>query len=114
MFSTFDCSLAALRQKEDPWNSIISGAMTGGCLAIRGGVKTAATSAVFGGVILAIMEGIGIMLTRSYAAVEQKPAQQASSVEPPVVVPPPAAAPSPSDDGNSGGSSGWTRQYASQ
>jgi import inner membrane translocase subunit TIM17 len=36
MFSAFDCSLAAIRRKEDPWNSIISGAMTGGCLAIRG------------------------------------------------------------------------------
>lgn len=36
MFSAFDCSFVALRQKEDPWNSIMSGALTGGCLAIRG------------------------------------------------------------------------------
>lgn len=36
MFGAFDCTLAAIRQKEDPWNSILSGAMTGGCLAIRG------------------------------------------------------------------------------
>lgn len=36
MFSTFDCMFAAVRQREDPWNSIASGALTGGCLAIRG------------------------------------------------------------------------------
>ena len=36
MFSVLDCSLAAVRQKEDPWNSILSGAVTGGCLAMRG------------------------------------------------------------------------------
>ncbi len=36
MFSTFDCSFAAIRQREDPWNSIMSGALTGGCLALRG------------------------------------------------------------------------------
>ena len=36
LFSTFDCSLTAIRRKEDPWNSIISGAATGGVLALRG------------------------------------------------------------------------------
>ncbi len=36
LFSTFDCSLAAIRRKEDPWNAIGSGAITGGLLAIRG------------------------------------------------------------------------------
>lgn len=37
MFSTIDCSLVYLRQKEDPWNSIMSGALTGGILAARNG-----------------------------------------------------------------------------
>jgi hypothetical protein len=36
MFSVFDCSLIALRQKEDPINAITAGALTGGLLAIRG------------------------------------------------------------------------------
>ena len=36
LFSTFDCSFAAIRRKEDPWNSIMSGAATGGALALRG------------------------------------------------------------------------------
>eukprot|EP00124_Ichthyophonus_hoferi_P000879 Ihof_evm3s38 gene=Ihof_evmTU3s38 len=34
-FSVFDCTLAAIRQKEDPWNAIFSGALTGGVLAAR-------------------------------------------------------------------------------
>lgn len=35
LFSTIDCSLVYVRKKEDPWNSIISGAATGGILAAR-------------------------------------------------------------------------------
>lgn len=35
MFSTFDCVVKGWRQKEDAWNAIISGFMTGGCLALR-------------------------------------------------------------------------------
>ena len=36
LFSTFDCCLMGLRGKEDPWNSIGSGAITGAVLAARG------------------------------------------------------------------------------
>lgn len=36
MFSTFDCAVKGYRQKEDPWNAIMSGFLTGGCLAARG------------------------------------------------------------------------------
>ncbi|CAH2241345.1 jg15545 [Pararge aegeria aegeria] len=64
MFSTIDCSLVYLRQKEDPWNSIMSGALTGGILAARNGVPAMAGSALVGGILLALIEGIGIMLTR--------------------------------------------------
>jgi len=39
MFSTIDCTLVHLRKKEDPWNSIISGAATSGILAARNGKK---------------------------------------------------------------------------
>ncbi|KAF7720624.1 hypothetical protein EC973_006874 [Apophysomyces ossiformis] len=72
MFSTFDCALKGIRQKEDPWNSIISGALTGGALAARGGVKTATISAVVGGSLLALIEGIGIAITR-LTAEQNKP-----------------------------------------
>ena len=36
LFACFDCTLTAVRHKEDPWNSILAGAATGGTLAIRG------------------------------------------------------------------------------
>lgn len=45
LFATFDCSFAAIRHKEDPWNSIASGAATGGVLAMRG--KDTCTASVF-------------------------------------------------------------------
>ncbi|KAL4547604.1 hypothetical protein Ndes2526B_g06844 [Nannochloris sp. 'desiccata'] len=67
LFSTFDCTLVALRKKEDPWNSIASGALTGGFLQLRTGMKSAARSAAFGGVLLAMIEGVGILLTRMTA-----------------------------------------------
>ncbi|XP_010888975.1 mitochondrial import inner membrane translocase subunit Tim17-B [Esox lucius] len=35
LFSTIDCGLVRIRGKEDPWNSITSGAMTGAVLAAR-------------------------------------------------------------------------------
>ena len=34
-FATFDCSFAKLRQKEDPWNSIMSGGAAGAVMAAR-------------------------------------------------------------------------------
>lgn len=40
LFSTIDCGLVAIRKKEDPWNSITSGALTGGILAIRSKFQT--------------------------------------------------------------------------
>ncbi|EFN59485.1 hypothetical protein CHLNCDRAFT_138099 [Chlorella variabilis] len=64
LFSTFDCTLVAVRKKEDPWNSIAAGALTGGFLQLRTGLKSAGKSAVFGGVLLAMIEGVGILLTR--------------------------------------------------
>merc|ERR1719424_2316930 len=48
LFSSFDCTLVAIRKKEDPWNSIISGAAVGG-------------------VLLAMIEGLNIFLTKMMA-----------------------------------------------
>jgi import inner membrane translocase subunit TIM17 len=64
LFSTFDCSLVAIRKKEDPWNSIISGGATGGVLAARGGWRAAGRSAAVGGVLLAMIEGLQIFMTK--------------------------------------------------
>lgn len=67
LFSSFDCTLVYIRQKEDPWNSIASGALTGGFLSARMGPNAALRSAFFGGVILAAIEGLSIMLQRGTA-----------------------------------------------
>lgn len=67
IFACCDCSLTAIRQKEDPWNSIISGAATGGILAARAGPKAVASAAVVGGTLLALIEGFGIMMTKMFA-----------------------------------------------
>lgn len=63
-FSLFDCSLQYVRKKEDPWNAIGAGALTGGFLQLRSGFKSAAKSAAFGGILLAMIEGLGIALGR--------------------------------------------------
>lgn len=105
LFSTFDCTLVALRKKEDPWNSIASGALTGGFLQLRTGMRSAAKSAAFGGVLLAMIEGVGILLTRMTAPppapvpMVDMPGPSPSSSKPPAEsqlpaggIPPPAPA----------------------
>jgi len=67
MFSTFDCMFIGLRNKEDPWNSIWSGALTGSVLSARGGVGMAIRSGIIGGVLLALIEGMGIVMNRVFA-----------------------------------------------
>lgn len=64
LFSTFDCSMQAIRQKEDSWNAITSGFLTGGVLAMRGGPRAAFKQAVIGGVILGVIEGMSLMLMK--------------------------------------------------
>uniref|UniRef100_A0A8D0GEU7 Translocase of inner mitochondrial membrane 17B n=1 Tax=Sphenodon punctatus TaxID=8508 RepID=A0A8D0GEU7_SPHPU len=64
LFSTIDCGLVKLRGKEDPWNSITSGALTGAVLASRSGPLAMVGSAMMGGILLALIEGVGILLTR--------------------------------------------------
>jgi Tim17/Tim22/Tim23/Pmp24 family len=76
LFSTFDCALQAVRGKEDPINAIASGAITGGVLAIRSGPRAAGKSALVGGVLLALIEGMGIMLTRAMAHSNQAPSPE--------------------------------------
>ncbi|KAF3808742.1 Mitochondrial import inner membrane translocase subunit tim17 [Colletotrichum gloeosporioides] len=86
LFSTFDCSVKGIRQKEDPWqatptlqrtlsellliyrrNAIIAGFFTGGSLAIRGGYKAARNGAIGCAVLLAVIEGVGIGFQKMFA-----------------------------------------------
>lgn len=60
IFSLADCAVKGVRQKEDPWNAIGAGFLTGGALAIRGGFKSARNGAIGCAVLLAVIEGVGI------------------------------------------------------
>lgn len=73
LFSAFDCTMVYIRDKEDPWNSIIAGAATGGFLQMRQGVGPASRSALFGGVLLALIEGAGIMLNKFLSQPQNMP-----------------------------------------
>lgn len=64
MFSVVDCTLAYVRQKEDPWNSIASGFITGGLLQVRQGPGAMFGAAVFGGLILGLIEGVSLGISR--------------------------------------------------
>lgn len=92
LFSTIDCALVRVRQKEDPWNSIASGALTGGILAARNGVPAMAGSAVIGGVLLALIEGLGILFTR-ITADQFMPVQPTPIDDPSQLGPRPSTAP---------------------
>jgi len=85
LFASGDCALAALRRKEDPWNSILSGAMTGAVLSARMGPRSMARNALVGGVLLALIEGLNIYITQKLSttpSMEQGPLVRA---EPPPV-----------------------------
>lgn len=73
LFSSFDCTLQAIRRKEDPWNSIAAGALSGGVLSIRSGMRPAIQNAAAGGILLALIEGVGILLNRQRSAPPMSP-----------------------------------------
>lgn len=66
-FSAFDCTFAKLRKKEDPWNAILSGVATGAVTSARQGWKGMCMSAIMGGIMLSLFEGIGVFLSRQGA-----------------------------------------------
>ncbi len=80
-FSAFDCSLQYIRQRDDHWNAIASGFLTGGVLAARGGWKAASRNAVVGGVLLAIIEGVAALIMRSTTQTPREQALQALEAE---------------------------------
>lgn len=90
LFACCDCTLTALRQKEDPWNSILSGATTGGILAARAGPRAAASAAAVGGVLLALIEGMGIMLSRALSPAPPNAEDYERAMQQDVTAPPTA------------------------
>ncbi len=88
LFSSIECVISSARRKEDPWNGILSGAATGGLLAARAGLKAAGKNAVMGGVILAAIEGLGVLVERLVTPMIEETAQTAGRpvdfLDPPV------------------------------
>lgn len=75
LFSLTDCTLMHLRNKEDYLNPIAAGFLTGGFLAIRGkhfilnilikaGARIAFRNAIFGGIILGMIQLVEIAMTK--------------------------------------------------
>ena len=64
LFSVFDCSLAAIRRREDAWNAIAAGGLTGGLLAARAGPRAIVRNAAGGAFILALIEGVMMLVTK--------------------------------------------------
>eukprot|EP01086_Lenisia_limosa_P002327 TRINITY_DN1518_c0_g1_i2.p1 TRINITY_DN1518_c0_g1~~TRINITY_DN1518_c0_g1_i2.p1 ORF type:complete len:180 (-),score=23.62 TRINITY_DN1518_c0_g1_i2:45-563(-) len=86
LFSAFDCTYAYIRQKEDSWNAILSGATTGTVLAMRSGASMALKSGLFGGLILAMIEGLSIAMNRQ-SAPPPAPGMQMQQAPPPAAPP---------------------------
>ncbi|KAF3497442.1 hypothetical protein DY000_02055191 [Brassica cretica] len=72
LFSTMDCAMVYARQKEDPWNSIIAGAATGGLLSLRQGFRASGRAALFGGAILALIQGVQLIAADKVASAAQQ------------------------------------------
>lgn len=64
LYSVCDCTLVYYRQKEDPWNSILSGAATGGILSLRQGFRAVVRSSIHGAVFFALFQGAIAMMQR--------------------------------------------------
>ncbi|XP_022213479.1 probable mitochondrial import inner membrane translocase subunit Tim17 1 [Drosophila obscura] len=67
IFSSIDCALVYCRKREDAWNSVTSGAATGGILAARQGLKGMMSSALICGVLMGLIEGTSILMAHQSA-----------------------------------------------
>jgi len=85
-YSLYECAFSSARGKEDMWNPIMSGAMTGGTLALRAGPRVAAGQFVLGGAILAGIEGFSVWVNRYFIPMMSQDATKQDWLEPPVDV----------------------------
>ncbi|XP_057768421.1 mitochondrial import inner membrane translocase subunit TIM17-2-like [Salvia miltiorrhiza] len=85
LYSTFNCSLAYLRNKEDAWNAIIAAASTGSLLQMRRGLRAASLSALLSGSLMVLIYGTEITLNKIRSTqgviVEDHPPQEKKSGE---------------------------------
>lgn len=86
LFSVFDCSLAAVRRTEDAWNAILAGGITGGVLAVRAGPRAIVRNAIGGAIVLALIEGAMMLVTKSIMKFQQ--AQMGANIKVDTLEPP--------------------------
>ena len=103
LFSVFDCSLAHFRKTEDAWNAIIAGGLTGGTLAARAGGRAIVRNAAGGVVILALIEGVMMLVNKFITKVSLGPQGGAAYVD---RLEPPVAPPGSEDEELAGGRGG--------
>lgn len=72
-FSSFDCLFSHARKKDDPLNAIMAGFCTGGVIAWRAGWRSALSHACVGGFLLAMIEGMGIFIQKTFQGSQQDP-----------------------------------------
>ncbi|RPB03475.1 Tim17-domain-containing protein [Choiromyces venosus 120613-1] len=60
VYSAFECGVRSGRGREDAFNAVFSGFLTGGTLALRRGVRAAGSGALGGAALLAVVEGVGV------------------------------------------------------
>jgi mitochondrial import inner membrane translocase subunit TIM17 len=83
------CGCLSWLTQEDPWNAILSGAATGGILAARAGLKAAGRSAFAGGMVLAAIEGLNLVLMRVLMpSMEQQQLAQSGAIVVDQLLPP--------------------------
>jgi len=76
IFAATECMLISLRNKDDSKNAIAAGFITGGVLAIRGGGSVAFKQAMFGGMILILIEGVSQLFMAINARQQHKMMQE--------------------------------------
>lgn len=86
LFAVFDCSLAHVRKVEDPWNAILAAGCTGGILAARAGPRAMARNAAIGMVLIALIEGLTMTVSKYFMekSMGSLGAAQKDELEPPI------------------------------
>mmetsp|Transcript_56039 Transcript_56039/g.63947 ORF Transcript_56039/g.63947 Transcript_56039/m.63947 type:complete len:251 (+) Transcript_56039:123-875(+) len=72
-FGAVECSMIAIRKREDPLNNVIAGFLTGGIMRINAGWTAMRRGAIFGGLMLTFIEGVTrkMMMTQMAMQMEQ-------------------------------------------
>jgi mitochondrial import inner membrane translocase subunit TIM17 len=80
VYAIIDLGLVKWRKKEDPWNALIAGSLTGTTLALRSGVRSAVQNGVVGGVLLGAVEAFGMYLQKF---IQRRSPMQQTAPKPP-------------------------------